>query len=179
MSRTLIVTLAMLLAAPTLARADEAVVLSDGSTITGKILHYYDGVLTVRLPGGQRLRLPSRKIKRLRFQLPKPRAALSTPRKAFKRMRTAALAGDLSTYVDAYASTYQMLLSNQISMTTPKAFRAQLKKQWGSAQLEVLGAKIKGATAKLLVRRRGGGRAATGALHFIRENREWKMVMPL
>ena len=52
MCRMLIVTLATLLAVPTPARADEAIVLSDGSTVTGKLLHYYDGVLTVRVAGG-------------------------------------------------------------------------------------------------------------------------------
>lgn len=179
MSRMLIVTIATLLAAPTPARADEAVVLADGSKITGKVLHYYDGVLTMQVAGGQKVRLPARKIKRVRFKLPAPRAALGTPRKAFKRLRAAALKGDLGTYVDAYATPYQMLLSHQISVASPRKFRKQLRKQWGSAQLEILKAKVKGKTAQLLVRRRHGAKSAKGALHFVRENREWKMVLPL
>lgn len=179
MLRMTIVTLATLLATPTTARADQAVVLSDGSTITGKLLHFYDGVLTLRVAGGQRVRLPSSKVKAVRFKLPAPRAALATPRGAFKRMRVAALKGDLPTYVDSYATTYQMLLSHQISLATPKRFRAQLHKQWAGAQLEIVRAKIQGKTAKLVVRRREGGRSTEGALHFVRENREWKMVLPL
>ena len=88
--------LALLL--PSTGRADETIYLLDNTRIVGKLLHYYDGVLTVKLPNGARAQLPAHKVKRVQFKLPKPRPALSTPHKTFTRMRTAALKGDLQTY---------------------------------------------------------------------------------
>ena len=161
------------------AEADQVVQLVDGTKITGTILHYYEGLLTVRLPDGKRMRLPEGKVKRVDFKLKQARSALSTPEKAFSRLRKAALKGDLRTYVDAHATYYQTLLNHQVAIISPLKFTRQLRKQWGSAQLEVVGTKRKGALATLKVRRKKGERSDVGELHFVRENGEWKMVLPL
>ncbi|MCA9671760.1 MAG: hypothetical protein KC503_39445 [Myxococcales bacterium] len=171
--------LAAALLAPRAALADEVIQLIDRTKIVGQLLHYYDGQATIRLPNGSKMRLPVSKIRRIQFRLPKPRVALSTPKKSFKRLRRAALKGDLATYIDTHSTYYQMILNHQVQMASPKKFIAQLKKQWGSAQLSVVGTKIKGAVAVMRVRRKNGTQSQEGELRFVRENKEWKMILPL
>jgi hypothetical protein len=161
------------------ARADEAIYLLDKTKVIGQFLHYYDGVATVELPNGTKMRLPIAKIRKVEFALPKPRSALSTPRKSFTRLRKAALRGDLETYIDSHSTYYQMVLNHQVQVATPKKFIRELKKEWGSAQLDVIGSEVKGAMAVLKVRRRQGGESQEGELRFVKENKEWKMILPL
>lgn len=161
------------------ARAAESVQLLDGTRIVGTIIHYFDGVLTVELPNGTRMKLPSAKVRSLRFKLPKPRASMSTPRKAFKRLRTAALKGDLATYIDCHSSYYQMFLQHQIERMGARKFTKRLKKEWGAVQLKVLKTKRKGNTAVMTFRGQQGEDRRDGEVRFVRENREWKMILPL
>ena len=161
------------------ATADEVVHLLDKTKIVGKFLHYFDGMATIQLPNGTKLRLPQNKIRQIQFKLPKPRTSLSTPAKSFKRLRTAALKGDLETYVDMHSTYYQMVLNHQVQIATPNKFVKQLKKEWGKARLEILSTKVDGAMAVLKVRRHEGGQSQDGELRFVKENKEWKMILPL
>ena len=161
------------------AQADEMVELVDKTRIVGKFLHFYDGTLTLKLPNGTRMRLPTAKVKRINFKMPKPRKALSTPAKSFKRLRTAALRGDIDTYVDTHSTYYQMLLNHQVQLATPAKFIKRLKKEWGAAKLNVIGTKIDGAVAVIKVRRKQGQQSEEGEMRFVRENSEWKMILPL
>ncbi len=171
--------LAVTLGVSASAAADETVYLLDNTKIVGKVLHYYDGLLSVRVPGGSTMKLPVTKVKKIQFKMPKPRAAFSTPRKAFDRLRKAALKGDLETYIDCHSAYYQMFLNHQVVMATPAKFLKRLKKEWGNIQLEVLGVKVKGKTALMKVRRKQGEQSQEGEMRFVKENGEWKMILPL
>ncbi|MCB9555950.1 MAG: hypothetical protein H6707_07590 [Deltaproteobacteria bacterium] len=161
------------------AHADHTIQLVDNTEIVGKLLHFYDGVATIELPNKSRMRLPLEKIRAMRFRLPKPRAELSTPKKAFTRLKQAALRGDIQTYVDCHSAYYQMLLNHQVQAATPAKFAQQLKQQWGDATLTILNTEVKGAMAVIKVRRKQGNDSQDGELRFVRENNEWKMILPL
>jgi len=180
MQRILLLTLPLtLLVFPAPAAADEVVQLLDNTKIVGSLVHYYDGVLTLRLPNGTELKLPAAKVRQLVFKLPKPRTELATPQKSFERLRKAALKGDLATYIDCHSTYYQMFLTHQLELATPEKFTSRLKKEWGEVQLEVIGTTVKGGTAVMKVKRRQGGESQEGELRFIKENGEWKMILPL
>jgi len=83
----------------------EVVELLDKTKLNVKIIHYYDGVYTVE-NGGQPMKLPKEKIRSISFQLPAPRAELSTPEKTFERWRKALAEGQLDKAVDCYALMY-------------------------------------------------------------------------
>ncbi|MCK5799425.1 MAG: hypothetical protein KAI47_19675 [Deltaproteobacteria bacterium] len=174
-----IISFFMLLMAPRPAAADEVIELLDHTRIVGKLLHYYDGMLTIKLPTGAKMRLPAAKVRRLQFKLPKPRSILSTPRKTFQRLRRTALRGDLQGYIDSHSTYYQMVLNQQVAMAKPRKFAAQLKKQWGEVQLKIVSVKVKGAVATMRVRSTKDGQARDGEFRFVRENGEWKMILPL
>jgi len=162
-----------------MAGADETIQLVDKTKIVGSLLHYYDGVLHVKLPNGTTLQLPSSKVAQVIFKMPKPRGEFSTPAKTFERLRKAALKPDLGTYVDCHSAYYQMFLNHQISMAKPEEFAARLKKEWGGIQLEIVGTTTKGDTAVMKVRRKKGADSEEGELRFVKENGEWKMILPL
>jgi hypothetical protein len=168
-----------LLLAPRSACADEVIELVDKTRIVGKLVHFYDGTLTVKLPTGAKMKLPASKVLRVRFKLPKARPAFSTPRKVFKRLRRAALRGDIRGYIDCHSAYYQMMLNHQVALAKPRKFAAQLKKQWGEVQLKVVSSKVKGATATMRVRSSKGSQSRDGEFRFVRENGEWKMILPL
>lgn len=168
-----------LTALPGRAAGDEIIHLLDKTKIVGKLVHYYDGVMTLRLPNGTDLKLPAAKVRRVQFKLPKPRAALSSPKKTYGRLRKAALKGDLATYMDCHSTYYQMFLHHQIELAKPAKFIKRLKKEWGDVQLQVLGVKKKGNTAIMKVRRRQGSNSQDGELRFVKEAGEWKMILPL
>jgi len=164
---------------PHRAWGDEIIQLVDKTKIVGTLVHYFDGVLTVRLPNGTDLKLPATKVGQIQFKLPKPRAAFSTPKKSYERLRKAALKGDLAGYLDCHSTYYQMFLHHQVELATPAKFIKRLKKEWGDVQLEVVGTKTKGNTAVMKVRRTKGSDSQEGELRFIKENGEWKMILPL
>ena len=180
------ITLTMLAAAMALqtwsaspARADETIYLLDKTKIVGKLVHFYDGILTVKLPNGTKLQLPRAKVLQVKFKLPKPRAALSTPTKTFKRMRQAALKGDLNTYIDCHSAYYQTFLNHQINMMKPAKFIKRLKKEYGSTQIKILNTKITRDTAIVFLQSTKGDQSRKGELRFVKENNEWKMILPL
>jgi hypothetical protein len=161
------------------ASADETIQLLDKTRIVGKLVHYYEGVLSVRLPSGTTLQLPANKVQQVVFKLPKPRPELSTPQKTFERMRKAALKADVAAYVDCHSAYYQMFLGHQIELAKPGQFAARLKKEWGSVQLDVLSTDVKGDTAVMKVKRKTEKDSQEGELRFVKENGEWKMILPL
>lgn len=161
------------------ARAEEVVLLVDNTKIVGDLEHFYDGMLTLKLPNGARMQLPREKVKQVSFALPKPRPELGTPQKTFERLRNAALKGDIETYVDAHSAYYQMFLNHQVTQISPDRFKKQLREQWGNAQLQVVGSEIKDGLATLKVRRKDNGQTEDGEFRFVKENREWKMILPL
>ena len=167
------------LAWPSMASADETIHLLDKTKIVGKLVHFYEGVLTVRLPNGTKLALPRAKVARIQFKMPRPRAALSTPKKTFKRMRAAALKGDLTTYIDCHSSYYQTFLNHQIAMMKPAKFIKRLKKEYGSTQIKILRTKVTKDTAIVYLQSSKGGESRKGELRFVKENKEWKMILPL
>jgi hypothetical protein len=175
----LLTTLPLLAAWPGRAAADETILLVDRTKIVGTLTHYFDGVLHVRLPSGTTIQLPASKVREIQFKMPKARPELSTPAKTFERMRKAALRGDLATYVDCHSAYYQMFLNHRIASAKPGEFAAQLKKELGSATLEIAGTKEKGDTAVMKVRRKKGSESEEGEMRFVKENGEWKMILPL
>ncbi|MBK8480296.1 MAG: hypothetical protein IPL40_03835 [Proteobacteria bacterium] len=167
------------LGAPRPARADDAVELLDKTRLIGQLVHFYEGMLTLRLPNGTLLHLPREKVARIALQLPKPRAEFATPVKAFAQLRAAGIRGDLEAYIDAHSAYYQMFLGQQVAQATPEKFRAQLKQEWSNVQLEIVGTEIKGESAVLKIRRGGDAKGDEGELRFLKENSEWKMILPL
>jgi hypothetical protein len=161
------------------AAADEVIQLVDKTKIVGTLTHYFDGVLHVRLPSGTTIQLPTSKVHQIVFKLPKPRPELSTPAKAFDRLRKAALRGDIAGYVDCHSAYYQMFLNHQVAMAKPGEFAARLKKEWSAVDLEVVGTTQKGDTAVMKVKRKKGSDSEEGEMRFVKENGEWKMILPL
>ncbi len=161
------------------ATADETIQLVDKTKIVGTLTHYYDGVLHVRLPSGTTIQLPAAKVQQVIFKLPKPRGEFATPAKAFDRLRKAALKGDIAGYVDCHSAYYQMFLNHQVAMAKPGEFAARLKKEWSAVDLEVVGTTQKGDTAVMKVRRKKGSESEEGEMRFVKENGEWKMILPL
>src|SRR5947207_3000264 len=105
--RTLALCSLVLVAAP--ARA-EVFQLLDNTQVAGKILHFYDGVFSVEIAGGQKVELPMAKLKSVTFKLPPPRAELSTPEKTFARYKEALAKNDMQKVIDCYALMYQGVL---------------------------------------------------------------------
>src|SRR5205814_7107848 len=84
----------------------EVIELVDKTKISGKIVHYYDGIYSVETQG-QTMKIPREKIRNISFQLPPARSELSTAEKTFERWRKAVTDGDLEKAVDCYALMYQ------------------------------------------------------------------------
>ncbi len=164
---------------PASARA-EVVTLLDNTRIFGKLVHYFDGEITIQTVGGARVKLPSAKIKSIRFRLPKPRKAFSTPTKTFNRWKSTLLRGKLAEHIDCYAMMYQMMMTNLIGGMS----RAELKKMVEGhkrTRYVIRGTRKKGknmAFLKVSARLPGQSAAKAGELLFVRENGEWKLVPP-
>lgn len=152
----------------------EVIQLLDNTQVSGKILHFYDGVFSIEIAGGQKVELPTTKIKTITFKLPPPRAELSTPEKTFARYRDALTKGDMPRVIDCYALMYQGMLAQQLEQGAD-----ELKKMLGElqgAKLEVKGSKITGNSAILKVQRSKGEDVQTAEIRLVLENGEWKMT---
>src|SRR5438270_11412029 len=97
---------AFLLAFAPLAARAEVIQLLDNTQINGTILHFYEGVFAIETAGGQKIDLPTSKIKQITFKLPPPRAEFSTPEKTFNRYKDALVKGDMQKVIDTYALMY-------------------------------------------------------------------------
>ncbi len=164
---------------PTAARA-EVVTLLDNTRIYGKLVHYFDGEVTIQTARGARVKMPSAKIKSIRFKLPKSRKAFSTPTKTFNRWKQSLLKGKLKEHIDCYAMMYQMMMTNLIGGMN----RAEFKKMVDGhkkTRYVIKSTRKKGknmAFLKVSARLPGQTRSQAGELLFVRENGEWKLVPP-
>jgi len=158
----------------------EVVTLLDNTHIYGTVLHYYDGELTLRTPGGVRVKLPVTKVRSIRFKLPKPRREFSTPTKTFQRWKQTLLKGDIAAHIECYAMMYQMMMTNMMGAMSKAEFNKMVQ---GHRQTHyaVRGTRRKGknlAFLKVAARLPGASKAQLGELLFVRENGEWKLVPP-
>jgi hypothetical protein len=168
--------LALLLAslAASTARA-EVIELVDKTKISGKIVHYYDGIYSVDTQGTT-MKIPRDKIRAISFQLPAPRAEFSSAEKTFDRWRKALVDGDMEKAIDCYALMYQGMLASHLGQASDGI--KQMKKEIEVTKFTVKGSSIKGDTATLKVLRQKGEDSETGEIAFVRENGEWKMLPP-
>jgi len=163
--------LVLMLLAP-VARA-EVIQLLDNTQISGKIIHFYDGVFDVEA-GGQKVKLPMDKIKSISFKLPPARPEYSTPEKTFNRYKDALGKSDFGKVIDCYALMYQGLLAQQLEHGGDELKKMQ--KEVEGMRFEIKGSKISGATAMLKVQRTKGDDTETSEIRLVLENGEWKMT---
>lgn len=168
---------AMVASAAQDARAEEVIELIDKTKVSGEIVHYFDGVFTVKTAGNT-IKLPRDKVRSIGYKLPAPRAELSTPQKTFARWQKALEAGDLETVIDSYALMYQGLLASQVGGSADEI--KKMKDELKGASFNVKGSSQKGETSTLKVELKKDDSATTADIGFVRENGEWKMLpMPM
>jgi Domain of unknown function (DUF4878) len=153
----------------------EVIELLDRTKISGKIVHYYDGVYSVETQG-QTMKIPREKIRNISFQLPPARSEFSSAEKTFERWRKAVTDGDLEKAVDCYALMYQGVVATHLGQSADAI--KQMKKEIEGTKFTVKGSSVKGETATLKVLRQKGEDSETGEVAFVRENGEWKMLPP-
>jgi hypothetical protein len=153
----------------------EIIELLDKTKLTGKIVHYYDGVYSVDTQGTT-LKIPREKIRSISFQLPPARSEFSSAEKTFDRWRKALVDGDLEKAIDCYALMYQGMLASHLGQASDGI--KQMKKEIEVTKFTVKGSSVKGDTATLKVLRQKGEDSETGEIAFVRENGEWKMLPP-
>jgi hypothetical protein len=168
--------LGLVLACSLLANAAsaEVVELLDGTKMAGTIIHYFEGVYTIDMPDGARVKLPKEKIKSIRFELPPPRAEFSTPEKTFDVWKKAISGGNLEAAVDCYALMYQGVVAEEMSGAGADGIKA-MKEEMAKTKFTIKETKTKGDTATLKVVRAYGDDVQTAELSFVKENGEWKM----
>jgi hypothetical protein len=164
------------LAAVLPARA-EVIELLDKTKMSGRIVHYYDGVYSIET-NGQTIKLPKEKIRSISFQLPSPRAELSTPEKTFERWRKALADGAAERIIDCYALMYQGMLATQMGLGEAQGGLKKMQKEFEGTKFQIKGSSTKGETATLKVLRQKGDESDTGEIAFVKENGEWKMLPP-
>jgi hypothetical protein len=152
----------------------EIIQLIDSTQISGKILHFYDDVFEIETAGGQKVKLPTSKIKQISFKLPPARPELSTPEKTFQRYHTALTKNDMQTVIDCYALMYQGMLAMQLEQGGDELKKMQKEVQ--GMKFEIKGSKVSGKTATLKVQRTAGSDSETSEVHLVLENGEWKMT---
>jgi hypothetical protein len=163
-----------ILAAPIAARA-EIIQLLDNTQVAGKILHFYDGIFQIETSGGQKIDLPTTKIKAITFKLPPARAEFSTPEKTFNRYKDAMLKGDLAKVVDCYALMFQGMLAQQLESGGADELK-KMQREFDGMKFEIKGSKVTGQTAMLKVARTKGDDTQTTEIRLVLENGEWKMT---
>ncbi|HZS36766.1 MAG TPA: hypothetical protein VFF06_08070 [Polyangia bacterium] len=170
---TLAVAALALLASTAIARA-EVIQLIDNTQVSGKIVHFYDGVFAVETADGHKLDLPTSKIKSITFKLPPARAEFSTPEKTFARYKDALVKSDFPKVIDCYALMYQGLLAAQMNQSGDELKKMQ--KEVEGMKFEIKGSKISGSSATLKIQRSKGEDVETAEIHLVLENGEWKMT---
>ena len=83
----------------------------DNTQINGKIVHFYDGTFAIETSDGQKVELPTAKIKSITFKLPPARAEFSSPEKTFARYKDALVKNDIPRLIDCYALMYQGVMA--------------------------------------------------------------------
>jgi hypothetical protein len=165
-------------ATPATPGTGEIVTLADNTQVSGKVTHYYDGIIVMETSGGQKIELPRDKVKAITFKLPPARPEFVSPEKTFERWRQAMQKGDVSRAVDCYALMYQGQVGQQMMQSADALKQAQ-------KDLEGVVFELRGATyqsqgemklATLKVRRTKGENVQTDEIHLVLENGEWKMT---
>jgi hypothetical protein len=170
------VTVAVVVLSAGAARA-EVIELVDKTKLSGRIVHYYDGVYSVEA-NGQTLKLPKEKIRSISFTLPPARPEFSTPEKTFERWRKALGDGTVDKIIDCYALVYQGMLATQMGLGDAQGGLKKMQKEIEGTKFSIKGSSTKGDTATLKVLRQKGDESDTGEIAFVKENGEWKMLPP-
>ena len=152
----------------------EMVELIDGTKMTAKLVHYYDGLFTFEV-AGEATKVAKDKIRSITFELPAPRPTFSTPRKAFDEWLSAVHSRDVRRMIGCYALVYQAMALKQFE-SLPAKDRDAMWEQAQGMRLKWLDVEIKGEKATAKIRATHGKETAEGALNFARENGEWKMT---
>ncbi len=155
----------------------EVIELVDKTKLSGRIVHYYDGVYSVEA-NGQTIKLPKEKIRSISFTLPPARPEFSTPEKTFERWRKSLGEGATEKIIDCYALMYQGMLSTQMGLGDAQGGLKKMQKEIEGTKFQIKGSSTKGDTATLKVLRQKGDESDTGEIAFVRENGEWKMLPP-
>lgn len=175
--RRLLLAAGLVLSLAGAARA-EVITLIDNTQVSGKLTHYFDGVLVVETSTGQKLDLPREKIKQITFKLPAPRAEFGSPEKVFERWRLAMSKGESQKALECYALMYQGMMQQQL-MQNPDSLK-QAQKDMEGVRFELRGVTYQNQgeshAAVLKVRRLKGENIQTDEVRFVQENGEWKMT---
>ena len=155
----------------------EIIELVDKTKVSGKVVHYYDGVYSIET-NGQTIKLPKEKIRSISFQLPAARPEFSTPEKTFERWRKALTEGTAEKVIDCYALMYQGMLATQMGLGEAGGGLKKMQKEFEGTKFQIKGSSTKGDTATLKVLRQKGDESDTGDIAFVKENGEWKMLPP-
>lgn len=153
----------------------EIITLVDDSKVYGKIVHYYDGTLTIQAANDVELKLPVEKVKSIRFKLPKPRPEFATPAKTFKKYQRALAKGRIQQLIECFSLQYQTMMMHQLAAMSLKDLN-QMRQAVKSTSFKIKSTKYKGDVAFLLVEQTQGNRSVTAKIQFVKENEEWKMV---
>jgi hypothetical protein len=160
---------------PALPARAEIIQLLDNTQLNGKVVHYYEGVFAIETSDGQKVELPTTKIKSITFKLPPPRAEFSTPDKTFGRYRDALLKNDVNRLIDCYALMYQGMMAAQLNQSSDE-LKQKMRKELEGTKLEIKSSKITGSSAVLKVQRQKGDEVETADVHLVLENGEWKLT---
>ncbi len=152
----------------------EIIQLLDNTQVVGKLVHFYDGVFEVETSAGEKLQLPTGKIKSITFKLPPPRAELSSPEKTFARYKDALVKNDMNRVIDCYALMYQGMLASQLGQAGDEL--KTMQKEAEHTKFDIKGQKISGPNAVLKVQRTRGDDVETAEVRLVLENGEWKMT---
>jgi hypothetical protein len=153
----------------------EVIQLIDNTQVSGKIVHYYDGTFAIETSDGQKVELPTAKIKTITFKLPPARAEFSTPEKTFQRYKDALTKSDITKLIDCYALMYQGVMAAELGRTSDEQ-RKKMQSEISGTKLEVKSSKVTGSNATLKVQRSKGDEVETADVRMVLENGEWKLT---
>ena len=153
----------------------EVIQLIDNTQVSGKIVHFYDGTFAVETSDGQKVELPTTKIKAITFKLPPARAEFSTPEKTFARYKDALVKNDITKLIDCYALMYQGVMAAELGRTTDDQ-RKKMQQEIAGTKIEIKSSKVSGNTALLKVQRSKGEESETADVRMVLENGEWKLT---
>jgi hypothetical protein len=173
-SRFTITAAAALFALATPARA-EVIQLLDNTQLSGKIVHFYEGTFAIETTDGQKIDLPTSKIKQITFKLPPARAEFSTPEKTFQRYKDALSKNDVNKLIDCYALMYQGVMASEMSHASDEQ-KKKMQSEIAGTKLEIKSSKISGSAATLKVQRTHGDEVETADVRMVLENGEWKLT---
>jgi hypothetical protein len=153
----------------------EIIQLLDNTQMNGKIVHFYDGTFAIETSDGQKIELPTSKIKSISFKLPAARAEYGTPEKTFARYKDALTKNDIPKLIECYALMYQGVMANEMSHTSDDQ-KKKMQSEIAGTKLEIKSSKITGSNATLKVQRSKGDEVETADVRMVLENGEWKLT---